>query len=376
MRHSAITRRCAISAAAGLFVTTTAVLINPGVSVGQEPIRIGIVLPLGGTNGEYVRRYLIAPTEFAAKEVNDAGGLLGRQVRIIVEDSRYDPASAVSALRKLADVDKVLAVFTGFTPLTLPQLPIAEEKKIIILAPSTEHPDLTKSKWAVRLTPTADKAGLRIAQVAIKQGLKTAAIISEDNEAIRLTQRAFQAEFEKLGGKILIGETFKTQDTDMRGQLTKIRAARADALYIIVSSGRPMALVLKQASEVGLKPKRIFGNHLVEDREVKALGGAMAEGLIYTTLQVDPAFSQKFKAAFGYDADANVGKHYDATRLLFEAIKRAGSADDPVKVRDAIYNFGEFKGVLGPVKFQGSGEPEMYPTLKTVKEGNYVTFAE
>ncbi|MFO0986300.1 MAG: ABC transporter substrate-binding protein [Alphaproteobacteria bacterium] len=342
-------------------------------SRAQEPIKIGIVLPLGGANGDYVKRYLIAPTELAAKEVNDAGGLLGRPVKIVIEDSRYDPASAISALRKLADVDKVFAVFTGFTPLTLPQLPIAEEKKIIILAPSTEHPDLTKSKWAVRLTPTADKAGIRIAREAIKQGLKTAAVLGEDNEAIRLTQRAFQAEFEKLGGKMVLAETYKTQDTDMRGQLTKIRGARPDAFYIIVSSGRPMALVLKQVSEVGLRPKRIFGNHLAEDREVKALGGAVVEGIVYTSLQVEAGFAQRFKAAFGYDADANVGKHYDATRLLFEAIKRAGG-DDPVKVRDAIYGFGDFMGVLGPVKFQGSGEPEMYPTLKTVKDGAYVPF--
>ncbi len=368
----ALTRRRALSTAA-LFVSTAALAINPGLALADEPIKIGIVLPLGGANGEYVKRYLIAPTEFATKEVNDAGGLLGRQVKLITEDSRYDPASAVSALRKLADVDKVLAVFTGFTPLTLPQLPIAEEKKIIILAPSTEHPDLTKSKWAVRLTPTADKAGFRIAQAAIKQGLKTAAIIAEDNEAIRLTQRAFQSEFEKHGGKVVVSETFKTQDTDMRGQLTKIRGARPDAVYIIVSSGRPMALVLKQISEVGLRPKRIFGNHLAEDREVKALGGAMVEGLVYTSLMVEPAFAQRFKAAFGYDADSNVGKHYDATRLLFEAIRKAGSAD-PEKVRDAIYGFGAYQGVLGPVKFQGSGEPEMYPALKTVKDGNYIAF--
>jgi branched-chain amino acid transport system substrate-binding protein len=370
-----ITRRGIFVIAGGFFAAGFSILSSAAFAQG-EPIKLGVVLPLGGANGEYVKRYLIAPTELAIKEVNDSGGLLGKQVRLIVEDSRYDPASAVSALRKLADVDKVLAVFTGFTPLTLPQLPVAEEKKIIIIAPSTEHPDLTKSKWAVRLTPTADKAGIRIAQVAGKLGLKSAAVISEENEAVRLTQRAFEREFEKQGGKVLVTESFKTQDTDMRGQLTKIRAARPDALYIIASGGRPMALVLKQVSEVGLKPKRVFGNHLVEDREVKALGEALADGLVYTTLQVDPAFAQKFKAAMGYDADANTAKHYDATRLLFEAIKRAGTADDPAKVRDAIYNFGEFKGALGTTKYQGSGEPEIYPALKMVKQGAYVPFTE
>ena len=375
MRKQSVTRRRAIGGTVTGITAAAAGLLVPRRALAQEPIKIGVVLPLGGANGDYVKRNLIAPTELAVKETNDAGGLLGRQIRIVVEDSRYDPATAVSALRKLADVDKVIAVITGYTPLTLPQLPVAEEKKIIIFGPSTEHPDLTKSRWAVRSTPTADKPGIKTAQAAAKLGLKTAATITEDNnEAARLTQRAFQAEFEKLGGKILVAETAKTQDTDMRGQLTKIRASRAEAFFVNMSSGRVLALVLKQISEVGLRPKRIFSNHLAEDREVKLIGAGMAEGIIYTALAVDPAFTERFKAAFGYDADTNSGKHYDATQLLFAAIRRAGTADDTAKIRDAIYSFGEFKGVLGPIKYNGSGEPEMYPSLKIVKDGKYVAY--
>lgn len=356
----------AVFAAAG-------VMFAAGASVAQEPIRIGVVLPLSGTNGEYVKQYMVAATEFAVKEVNDKGGILGRRVLLTSEDSRYDPAGAVSALRKLADVDKVLAVFTGFTPLTLPQLPVAEEKRIIIMAPSTEHPDLTKSRWAVRMTPTADKSGIKAAQIATALGLKTAAVIAEDNEAIRLSERAFRAEFEKSGGKVVGSETFKSTDTDVRGQLTKLRAGRPDTLWIITSSGRPMALVVKQLSEVGFKPKQILSNHLIEDKEVRAIGGAMAEGVIYTTLRVDPAFAQRFKAAYGYDPDANVGKHYDSTMMLFEAIRRVGSTD-PEKVRDAIYNFGEYKGVLGTFRFSGSGEPGVLPSAKMIKGGQYVDY--
>jgi len=357
-----------------LIAALGALLLAANPAFSQEPIRIGVVLPLSGQYGEYVKRYLLAPTELAAKEVNEKGGILGRQVKIIVEDSRFEPASAVSASKKLADVDKVLAVFTGFTPLTLPQLPLAAEKRYLIMAPSTEHPDLTKSPWAVRMTPTADKAGIRVAQLATQLGLKTAAVLSEDNESVRLTERAFTAAFEKAGGKVVGVESFKINDTEMRGQLTKMRAARPEAVYIIVSSGRPMALALKQMSEVGLKPKQIFANHLVEDKEVKSIGGNMSEGVIYTTLNVAPEFSQRFKAAFGYDADANAGKHYDATMLLFDAIRRAGTADDAGKVRDAIYKYGEFKGVLGTFQFQGTGEPGILPAVKIVKGGNYVTY--
>ena len=97
-------------------------------------------------------------------------------------------AGAVAALQKLINVDKIMTVFTAFTPLTLPQLPIAEEKKVIVVAASMEHPDLTKSPWAVRMTPTAEKAGPIITSVAEKLGLKTAATLAEENEAVARLQ--------------------------------------------------------------------------------------------------------------------------------------------------------------------------------------------
>jgi branched-chain amino acid transport system substrate-binding protein len=362
--------RSTLIAAGGLF---SIISIASDINAAEDTINIGIILPQSGQNGDYVKRYLNAPTELAAKEVNQAGGILGRQVKVIVEDSKYDPASAISALRKLADIDHVLAVFTGFTPLTLPQLPIAEEKHILVMAPSTEHPDLTKSDWAVRMTATADKAGGRIANLANTLGYKTAATLTEDNEAVRITERAFQKEFEKLGGKIVGAESFKTQDNQMRGQLTKLKAANPDVLYVVASSGRPMALVLRQVKEVGFRPKQVFTNHLVEDKEVRALGPDLLNGMIYTTLAVSPEFASRFEKEFGYPPDANAGKHYDATMLLFDAIKKAGTTD-PEKVRDAIYNYGEYDGVLGKFIFSGSGEPNISPILKTVKDGEYVAY--
>ena len=342
-------------------------------ALAQEPIRIGVAMPLGGQNGEYVKRSFVAPTELAVKEINAKGGILGRKVVVTIEDTRFDGAGAVAALTKLINVDKIMAVFTAFTPLTLPQLPVAEEKKVIVVAASMEHPDLTKSPWAVRMTPTAEKAGPVIAGVAEKLGIKTAATLSEENEAIRISVRSFASNFEKLGGKMVGDETFKTQDTEMRGQLTKLRAARPDAIYVIASQGRITGLALKQIAESGARPKQIFSNHLVEDREIKAIGGGIAEGIIYTTLDIDPAFAARFKAELGFDADANAGKNYDATMMLFEAIRRAGT-DDSTKVRDAIYNFGEYKGVVADFKFAGSGEPQVSPILKIIKGDAFLPY--
>lgn len=338
----------------------------------QETINIGLVLPQSGPNGDYVKRHMVEPTVLAVKEINAAGGLLGKQVRVINEDSRSDPTSAVSALRKLIDVDKVLAVFTAYTPLVLPQIPIAEDKHVILLS-SAEHPDFTKSKWTVRMTPTADKAGTRIAQIANELGYKTAVTLSEDNEAVRLTDRAFRSQFEKLGGKVLASETYKRDDTDLRGQLTKIKAENAEVVYLMASSPRPLALAFRQMRETGLKPKQTFSMNSVEDPDVRALSPDLTNGTIYTTLQVDPDFAARYKQATGNDADANVGKHYDATMMLFEAIKRTKSLDT-AQIRDAMHNFGEYHGVLGKFVFNGSGEPIVFPVVMVAQDGKALPY--
>lgn len=341
--------------------------------VAQDTINIGIAMPIGGQNGAYVKRSFVAPTELAVKEINAAGGILGRQVKVTIEDTRFDGVGAVAALTKLIEVDKIMAVFTAFTPLTFAQLPIAEEKKVILVAAAMEHPDLTKSPWAVRMTPTAEKSGPVIAGVAAKLAYKTAAALSEENEAIRISVRSFSSNFEKLGGRMVGDEVFKTEDTEMRGQLTKLRSARPDVIYVIASQGRSMGLALKQIVESGARPKQILSNHIVEDREIKAIGGGISEGVIYTTLDIDPAFVARFKSAVGVEPDANAAKNYDATMMLFEAIKRVGTADT-TKVRDAIYNFGSYNGVVGNFIFEGSGEPKVVPILKIIKGDFYLPY--
>lgn len=339
----------------------------------QDAINIGLVLPESGSSGDYVKRHMMEPTLFAAQEINEKGGLLGKKVQVINEDAT-DPAGAVSALRKLVDVNKVIAVFSAYTPLVLPQIPVAEDAHVILFS-SAEHPDFTKSKWTVRVTPTADKAGSRIAQIASDSSYKTAVTLSEDNESVRLTDRTFHSEFEKRGGKILVSETFKRDDTDFRGQLTKMKAANADIVYLMASSPRPLALAIRQMHEVGLSPKQVYSMNSIEDPDVRALGPDMTNSIVYSTLRVDPAFADRFKKATGSDADANVGKHYDGTWLLFSAIKRANSLE-PVKVRDAIYNYGEYDGVLGKFVYNGSGEPIIFPVVMMVKNGEAVPYSK
>jgi branched-chain amino acid transport system substrate-binding protein len=350
----------------------TFLVTSPNIALSEDTINVGLTFPKSGPNADSVRRFLIGPAEWAAKLANAKGGVLGRQIKTISEDSR-DPSSAVSALRKLVDVDGIVADLSSFTPMILPQLPVAEEKKIPIFGVSVSHPDFTKSPWGIRLALTGEKQAVKTADVATDLGVKTAVYICEDNDAGRFMQKVFETEFTKRGGKLLATESYKMEDNDMRGQLTKLKSYNADALYFMGTTGRPNALILKQMAEVRFQPKHVFGTFLMEDAEVRNLSPDLTEGVVWVAFDIDPAFAKDFKAEFGYEPDTNAGTAVGSMELLIAAIKRVGSTDG-TKLRDAIFNYGPFKTPDGTFTFTGSGDPEAGLTVKTMKAGKIVPY--
>ena len=354
-------RRLALVAA----VAASAALLSP--AHAQDKIRIGISQAISGPNGDYFRKQVVNPAILAIEEFNAKGGIRGKQIEYFVEDNKANAATGAAVARKLISVDKVRMIFVSVTPATLATIPIAEESKVMVITVA-EHPDITKSKWAARSTTTAVQYGLAQARFAAETlKARTAAVIREDNDAVRLQIDAFQKEFERLGGKVVLIETYKTNDLDFRAQVTKAKASNPDLLNISSTGHKPQALVLKQAGELGFKPKFILAREQVLHPEVREIAGDLVKGVYYTSLPIDAEWNEKvFKVRFGYPADPFGAKSYDGVRIYLMALERAGS-DDPEKVRDTLYAFKNYKGALGTWGFTGTGEPELFPTIKQVE---------
>ena len=330
------------------------------------PIRIGISQLISGANGDYFRKQLVNPAILAIEEFNKRGGIRGRKIEYFVEDNKGNAATGASVARKLIGIDHVSMIFVSVTPATLATIAVAEEKKVIVMTVA-EHPDITKSKWAARASTTAVQYGIAQARFAVKKlKAKTVAFIREDNEAIRLQVRAFTKEFTKLGGKVVLVETFKSTDQDMRAQVAKAKAADADLLNISATGQRVYGLVLKQAAELGYKPKAVIAREQVQHPEVRKLAGDLVKGVYVTGLKINQDWNKNdFEKRFGYPADSFGAKSYDAVRIYLLALQRAGT-DDPVKVRDTLYSYRDYDGALGKWGFNGSGEPELYPTITRI----------
>jgi branched-chain amino acid transport system substrate-binding protein len=344
-------------------------LLAAGQAAAEQsgPIRIGISQAISGANGDYFRRQVVNPAILAIEEFNAKGGVRGRKIEYVVEDNKANATTGASVARKLIDIDKVNMIFVSVTPATLATIAVAEEKKVLVMTVA-EHPDITKSQWAARASTTSVQYGIaqaRFAHETLKA--KTAAIIREDNEAIRLQVDAFTKEFTKLGGKIVLVETYKSTDQDMRAQVAKAKDVNADVLNIPSTGQRVYGLVLKQAAELGYKPKAMIAREQVTHPEVQQLAGDLVKGVYYTGLKIDAEWNKSvFTKRFGYEADSFGAKSYDAVRIYLQALERAGT-DDPEKVRDTLYAFRDYKGALGTWGFAGTGEPELFPEMRRIE---------
>jgi ABC-type branched-subunit amino acid transport system substrate-binding protein len=262
----------------------------------------------------------VNPVILAVEEINAAGGLLGHKVGYIIEDHKANAGTALSVARKLTEIDNVALISTSISPAVLAALPVPEEHHVFIMTPA-QHP--------------------KILQI-----------------------QAFTKEFEALGEKVVSTEMFNNGDQDMRGQLNKLKGAAPDLLNISATGPRAYGLVLKEAAELGYRPKAVIATDTLIDPQLREIAGDLASGIYYAAMDFDPKWnSTKFKPRFGYDGDAQAAMVYDGINIWFEAVKRTGSLD-PVKVRDTLVKISDFPGVTGTWGYKGNGEPTLMPVIK------------
>ncbi len=343
-------------------------------ALAQEPYKIGGTFVLSGDQAEYMKRNYVSGMEMAAEEINAKGGIKGHKLQCIYEDSKGKPHDGVAAIQKLVTIDKVPAVVTVYTFITLAQIPVAEQYKTVLFAASVETPGLTKrSQWLFRVSPDATDRGLRMAEFLGKSlKLKNIAALYEDQEGVRTQVDAFKLEYPKHGGKIVAEETFKQGDIDFKGQIIKLRGANPEAVYIVGASTREKARIFKQVREAGWNIQ-MLSNHPIEDPEVINVAGGAAEGVIYVGDTMSPEFFAKFNKRFGYDPDVNAGKQFDAVRLLAIAIEKGGY--NGPGIAKALAEIRNFPGVLGQISFTADREPGLKSSIKMIKAGKFIPYS-
>jgi branched-chain amino acid transport system substrate-binding protein len=318
--------------------------------------------------------------EMAADEINKAGGVMGRKIRLIVEDDQGEPNKAATVVSKLVNQDKVAAVLGEVASSnSLAAAPKAQEAKIPMISPSSTNPNVTQvGDFIFRVCFIDPFQGDVMAKFAANNlKAKRAAILYDFNaDYSRGLREFFTRSFKGLGGEIVAEQSYTQGDRDFSGQLTQIRAANPDVIYVPGYYGE-VGVISNQSKQLGIKAPLLGGDGW-DSPQLWELGGASLNGnYISNHYSVDdplPAvqkFVADYKARFNLLPDALAALGYDSMRVLADAITRAGGTDG-TKLRDAIAQTTNFPGITGSITIDKDRNPVKSAVVLKLQDGKFV----
>ena len=345
----------------------------------ENQILIGAYLSLTGTTATFGTSSLKG-IEMAVDKVNASGGVLGKQIKLLTEDTQSKPEEAALAVTKLITRDKVRAILGEIaSSRSLAAAPICQENKIPMVTPGSTNPEVTKKgDYIFRVCYIDPFQGEVIAKFAYESmGLRNVAVITDvkNDYSIGLAQ-FFTETFTKLGGKVVGEQAYSEGDTDFRAQLTSIKGLNPEAV-VVPGYYQESALLIKQARELNMNIPFLGGDGW-DSNKLLEVGGAAMEGTYFTnhyaaddTSAIVQDFVTTYKARFNNEIpDAMAVLGYDAANILFDAMTRAGS-DDPTLVRDALAATVGFPGVSGTTTIDAERNARKASVIVKIQDGQF-----
>lgn len=249
----------------------------------KEPLKIGVTMPLTGSQAGYGNDFVIGMRQ-ALKDLNDAGGVAGRPLELVVLDTQAEPALGINALNKLINVDKVPIVLTAWSSVVKAQAPTANREKVLLLnvgANATEIAHLGDFIYSV--FPLADVDITALAQYTYGTlGKRKVGLLYINNDSGIDGAKIYKAEFEKAGGQIVTFEAYDPKATEFSGMLLKLRVANPDMVHVhgLVTD---VPMVIAQMRQLGLQQRASSYSAGYNQKLIDQLGPA-AEGFIVTSL--------------------------------------------------------------------------------------------
>ncbi len=333
----------------------TVVLSGCSKKANQDEILVGAYLSLTGTTATFGTSTKHG-IEMAVEQTNAAGGVLGKPIHLLTEDTQSKPEEAALAVTKLISRDKVCALLGEIaSSRTLAAAPIAQQNQIPMVTPGSTNPEVTKKgDYIFRVCYIDPFQGEVMARFAFESlGARKVAMIKDvkNDYSIGLAEN-FTETFTNLGGQVVGEQAYSEGDTDFRAQLTAIKGLKPDAI-IVPGYYQESALLVKQARDLNMDMAFVGGDGW-DSNKLLEIGGAAMNGTYFTnhyaaddTLAVVQNFVNAYKQKFaGETPDAMAVLGYDAALILFDAIKRAGG-DDPTQIRNALARTEGFPGVSG-----------------------------
>jgi branched-chain amino acid transport system substrate-binding protein len=300
-------------------------------------------------------------------QVNKSGGINGHPIKFIIYDNASDETKCALAVKKLISADKVKAIIgPSTTGTTLAVIPTCEKEKIPLISCAAGINITEPVKPFVFKTAQADtQAVAKVLDYLKSKKIKRVAFISVSNAFGKSGATQIDLQAPKAGITVLDKEEFSPTDTDMTSQLTRIKAAKPQAVICWGTNPGP-AIVAKNMKAIDLNAQLIM-SHGIANKKFIELAGDAANGIVFPAGRLTVAssipssspqkkllqsYSNQFNEAYGRDADGFGGYAFDAAQLVIQAMRKAG--DNPAKIRAEIEKTHRYVGISGVFKFSAS----------------------
>ncbi len=319
-------------------------------------------------------------SQMAFDEINKAGGLLGKPVKLIVEDDQSKPEEAATAVTKLINQNAVQAVLGEVaSSRSLAAAPICQGARVPMVTPSSTNPKVTQvGDYIFRVCFTDVQQGEADAKFAAKSlKMKKAALLYDVRNDYSVGLRlVFAQKFKEFGGEIVAEQSYSEGDSDFRAQLTQLKSANPEVIYV-PGYYTEVGTIARQSRDLGISAPLLGGDGWDSPR-LWEIGGKALNGSYFSNhYSVDdpsPAvqkFVTDYKARFGATPDALAALGYDAARILADAMTRANSSDG-ARVRTALAETKGYAGVTGSITIDKDRNAVKPVVMLKVQDGKFV----
>jgi branched-chain amino acid transport system substrate-binding protein len=319
-------------------------------------------------------------SEMAFDEINKKGGVLGKQIKLLVEDDQSKPEEAGTAVTKLINQDHVVAMLGHVASShSLAAAPICQSNKVPMITPSSTNPRVTQvGDYIFRVCFTDTFTGEVVAKFVYDtlKAKKVAILVDVRSDYSVGLQTFFGEAYKRRGGEIVANQSYSQGDSDFRAQLTQIKATNPDAIYV-PGYYTEVGTIVHQGRELGITVPFV-GSDGWDSPKLWEIGGEALNGCYfsnhYSTDDPNPAvqkFVNDYKTKYGQVPDALAALAYDAARILADSFTRAGSTDGD-KVRKAIGSTKDFPGVTGAITINAERNAVKPAVILKVENGKYL----
>jgi len=353
----------------------------------SQPFRIGVMESLTGA-GETYGTVASQAKQLALDEINAAGGVNGRPIEFIVEDSKCNAQDAITAYKKLTEVDGIKIILgTSCSGAMLGAAPLAEADGVILFSGLASNPDIANAGDYIFRTQISDiQVGIDTGNTLWADGIRGLATITETTDYAEGVRRTTVAQFEDRGGRIVAEEYYASDVTDFRSQLTKLFDANPDALHLAPQSEASAGTIIKQARELGYDGP-IYAETISVGTTALEIAGDAATGMKAITADLDPDNEKAqevladFRERYNYvTLPWHLGSAYDDVYIAAECLKQTGDDQDADGFRDCMYEI-TWSGAIGDnYSFDELGEVvglsrvvvEVLPVAERTEDRKYV----